>query len=384
MTYPFDGITTVQRKFLIGTSDWSNYVLKWPTIKPTINNFTGQKLTIDLSNVDKDFNDFYTYLYQIPQTCTLSFLEGTSEYTVFTGVVYDVKYKDTKCILSLRDRLGDFSRYKAILASGEPKTVDSLNPALITWQLGINYAGISDVAGSNNPDIDYDSYVAWAEVFSRDSITMDAYYDGTTINKAWADIFEQTASQAFLTAQGKIKFRSKIDVSSSDYLLDDDYIKDLELNLKMDSVITKQWVYGDYNPTSDGYGTNGYGIIVNHGDTANQNSYGIFENILKSENIWYTTSANATYQAQKRIAIWKDPVKEWTLETGLNGIEIEIGQRIRFIDSFYGITSADAWGITEKQINMETGIIKFELSSAVSLEPFILDVSYLDGFQVLI
>jgi len=379
MVFPFDGISSPTRKFLVGTSDWSNLVLKWPSIKTTINDFNGIKINIELCNIDKDFNNFYNTLYMIPQTATISISEGTSEYTVFTGEPYDIKYKDQKCTVYLRDKIGDLGRYKAISALGGATSFDNVNPALISWQLLMNYAGFDQTSSTANTDINFNSWLNWSEVFSRDAITMDAEYNDVSINDALEDIMNLTDSQAFVDTTGKMKFRANIDVSSNDYYLNDSYIKDVEINLKMSDMINRQWVNGGYIPASEYYS-----IITKIENTPSINSYGTFENTLKSENIWYTTSANCLYQGQRKVSHFKDPVKIFTLETGLIGVEMELGERIRFVDSFYDITSASAWRIVEKEINLDNGLMRFELSGALSLEPFTLDVSNLDGIEGLI
>ena len=59
------------RQFLVGTSDYSDRVIKWPKIKRTSNSFRPVRPTINLDNADGNLNHFYETTIKMVQECYL-------------------------------------------------------------------------------------------------------------------------------------------------------------------------------------------------------------------------------------------------------------------------------------------------------------------------
>ena len=62
----------------------------------------------------------------------------------------------------------------------------------------------------------------------------------------------------------------------------------------------------------------------------------------------------------------------------------QISDTIRIKDDFMGITSSDPWRIMEYSLNMDNGSVKYEVDGAYIMDAFILDVTSLDGSEVLV
>jgi hypothetical protein len=370
MGFPYDGAGfEPSRKFTIGTSDYTNYVTRWPKISRASNKLKSTKVKVQLANADQEFNNFYTNLYSIPNTCTLS----CDSYTLFVGFLSDVQYNREKCDLSLRDRLSDLEVRKI----GDSDSVISFAPQIpsdIAWTITTCYGALDSTQGSNNADIDYDMFALWAETFSVDSVEIEANYDGQKLTQALEDLGKMTNSDIWIARNGLLKFKARFDVASNDTTIDHEHVIDLSIRLSQDKLINDQYIYGAYSSDNSNWS-----LIRNSIDQASQNSYGVHQNIIKNTHVWYQSSVYAGVIADKRILQYKHPVREFTVKTPFVHINTTIGDRVRLVDSFFSITSEYAWRAVSEKIDMSNGQIEFELDSAQSFEPFYLDVSNLDG-----
>jgi hypothetical protein len=62
----------------------------------------------------------------------------------------------------------------------------------------------------------------------------------------------------------------------------------------------------------------------------------------------------------------------------------ELGDTVRLVDSFYDITSSSGWRLSEKTIDMDTGEVSVQTDEAMTVGAFYLDVSLLDGEDLLL
>ncbi|MFH2232094.1 MAG: hypothetical protein ABII13_02905, partial [Patescibacteria group bacterium] len=78
------------------------------------------------------------------------------------------------------------------------------------------------------------------------------------------------------------------------------------------------------------------------------------------------------------------PPKTFNIKAPAYYFNMTVADKIRLVDSFFGITSESAWRITTEKFNMHTGAMEFECGGALAVNPFMLDVSFLDGLDILI
>lgn len=372
----------------VGSDSYTNQsrVLKWPTIRRTANEIKSVKITVPFANDDGSLNDYFEKTYTLVNTVNLqigdthpdSNFEGLD---LFTGYLHGVKYKNAQCIIEARDRLFDFTEKKIgdtssvvdIPASG------GLVPSEIAWIICTCYGGLSTIGSDTNPDIDFDEFETFAGAFSTDNILIHGRYPGTQAAKALNELGRYTDSSIVLEGDGKIHFKRFTEVDSNDYTWTDDQAIKTEIDVNKRRLVNKQWVSWDYSTLSDYYLGNAFAQ-----DSASVNTFGLHEQVLEAETLWYVDSVSALNIAQRNILLYSEPPKIFKLTTGLDGIWRKIGETARFVDSFFGVTSVDGRRIMEREINLSEGTTRLELTGANALAAFYLDVSCLDGDEYLL
>ena len=112
---------------------------------------------------------------------------------IFTGDLSSIKYKDRGATVVLKDKLWKLSD-NIIGSNDAPVSFTNIIPSDIAWDIMTCYGQLDPIQGTENTEIDYSSFLAWAEVFSADSILMDALYDGTKVLKGLKSLIDATKS----------------------------------------------------------------------------------------------------------------------------------------------------------------------------------------------
>jgi len=371
------------RKFSIGTSDYSDRVTRWPRIKRTINDLRSLKIAIPLDNTDGHFNGFYENVYTIPNTATLQMgfkhpTSGDELVTLYTGFLQNVRYKNEICEAELVDNLADFEKRKTG-DSDVPASFAAQIPSDIAWTLCTCYGGKSSVASTNNPDIDYTSFLSWAAVMSADSLTCVAQYDGRKVIEALTNLAEITDSAIWVEGDGKINFLKHQEVNSLDITFMNSQFQNLEIDVESQRLVNKAYVSFDFSVDSDYFQYTVFSI-----NSASTAIYGIHEEIYKDETIWHTSSVDALGLAARKVNLYSEPPRRFGINMDLYGMRQKLGETVRLVDSFYNITSSDGWRLVETDLDMDNGQLKMELGEAPVLAAFYLDVSLLDGDEYLL
>lgn len=369
------------RKFYIGTSDYSDRVIRWPKIRRTANEVKSVKVKVPLANDDKALNHFYEQAYTLVNTVNVQLgdthpTSGFEAFNLFTGYLNGVEYNKRQCVIEARDRLWDFTERKVGDSDSAINIPDSggLVPSEIAWILCTCYGALDATQSGSNVDIDYDDFQSWAGQFSTDNVLAHGRYDGQKIAEALDDLAQYTDSAIVLEGDGKIHFHRFSEVNSNDYTWTPDEIIGLEIDVNKRRLVNKQWVYWDYSVESDYFA----GKVFAQ-NTTSINTFDLHEYIIDKESIWYVDSVSALNIAQRKVSLLSDPPKYFELETGLDGIWRKVGETGRFVDSFYNVTSGAGWRIVEEEINLHDGTVVKQLDEATVLDAFYLDVSFLDG-----
>jgi len=303
---------------------------------------------------------------------------GDELLTLYTGFIKKVQYQKEKCVIHLKDRLWDFSERK-VGDSDAPVTFSSRNPSAIAWTVCTCYGMLSNVASTSNPDIDYESFINWTASFSASLTSCQARYEGMKTMEAIDRLVDMTMSAAWIDGAGKLNFKRLEGMSSLDTVITNDELLQSLINVDGLSIINRQFVYYDYSAASDYWAKSLF-----HQNSTSINSFGLHISLLKDETIWFVDTVSAIGMAQRRVFFHNDPLKEYNIQTGLVGLNREMGETIRLVDSFYGVTSADGWLIKEMGVNMDTGELDYLLSDATVMNSFILDSSNLDAADLLL
>lgn len=371
------------RVFTLAGSDHSDNVYKWPTIKREIENLKFNIANITMVNADGLYNEFIESLYMIPATCTLDIgfshpTSGDELVRLYSGYVEKIAYSDQSMQFQLRDKLYKLS-LKKVGSDDDPISISSENPAYIAWTLCTCYGGLDSTASDSNTDIDYDYYTSWYSEFEADDIKTYAYYEGEKIIKCIDDLCEYTDSFAWVNGDGKIVFNRFTEVSSLDFIIFEGQYKKIGIDIDLAKLTNRQYVNYNYSVTSD-YWQNQY----SEQNTVSVNSYSVHEKVLGKENIWYVAQAQASNIASRIVTRKANPSKDFKIDTLLYGIHREPGTNMRLVNSFYSVSSATGWVVSKQQINMDSFVTIIKTTEALSASAFYLDVSNLDGDEVLL
>lgn len=363
-----------KRVLTIGGSDYSQYVLRWPAIRRSWQDVRPVGVTISLGNESQTFNFFRTDTVNMRKTCVVKFgfthpTSGDELLTIYSGTVEKVRWNGGEVQLQLLDKLKSFtekvigSTTSAVSYTGSNYLVSDLG-----WYICTSHGGLSAVASTSNPDIDYASFLAWAAVFSGDSVFMRAKFEGVKVNEALRKLARYTDSAIFIE-NDKVVFQRFSDASSNEVLIDSNRIvSDLALEISDSELINKAWVYADYNADSDNWGINVFSV-----SSSSVDSFGLRENIDKDETFWYVSSATALNLAQRRTNFRALPYQRYSFDTTLVPLHRQIGETVRIADTLLNVTSASTWRMTEYNIDLDKGISKLTVDNAQVLGSFVLD-----------
>jgi hypothetical protein len=373
-----------KRRFTIGTSDYSARVLKWPTWTRTSRDVIASKATVDLANHDGTLNSFHERIWTMANTCSLSLgfthpTSGDEWLTLFSGDIKEVKYPSRmKCQVNIRDRFWGLTE-KKIGTSDIPVSITSQTPAAIAWTLVTCYGLLSSVASTSNPHIDYDSYLAWAAQFSADNVLCAVRYDETKVSEALVTIADYTDSAIWTDGDGKLRFIRYSEPTSMDFALTGEELTSLIIKVDGKALVNKAWCYGNYSPVS-----NYWAIAVYAADTTAINTFGLHEQIWKDEQLWYINSVSALTLATRKTLVMKYPPRRFEIKVPPVGLHRQLGEMVRFVDSFYHINSGTAWRFNEIEVDLQDLEVSYILDESIAGNGFYLDVDDLDGDKLLL
>jgi len=370
------------RKFTIGSSDYSAYVTRWPSFRTQWDQIRPGNLTISLANDEQQLNFFESDKVNMVNTCALSIgfthpSSGDELLTMFEGTLDRVKIKKGICTLIFTDKFKQLS--ERLLGSQDAPvdyTTSNYLPSDLAWYMVTSYGGLSSVQSTSNPDIDYNSFLDWAKIFSGDNVRLNGRFTGAKVTEGLRKIARITRSGIF-RYDNKIAFRRFSLVDSLQTTINHSNLLDSELVISERDIVNKQHVMFDYSVTSRYHQK----TVIEQG-SASVNSFGLKESIEKDSNLWYVDSVSALNLAQRVIQVKKLPYNSLQATTGMEGILRQIGEMIVFTDEQMGITS-DSYRIMASRYNIDRGTVTFTIDASQVNNAFILDVSTLDGPDVL-
>lgn len=365
------------RRFTIGGSDYTAFVEKWPTIKVKWDDPRPTNISMSLDNSEHDFEFFREDKTKIISDCIVSISFANEWIDVWAGKSSKVSYIEGKLKLNLKDKFNDLSQRK--VGTSESPAVFSgstLLPSDIAYILCTSYGGYSAIQSDSNPDIDWQAFQVWADVFSSDSVFMSAQFEGSSVTEALRRLARQTQSAIFIKNNLLSFHRFSIaDSYTTDF--NPSIFKKLSISIDNDAIINQHLTFADYDVTSKFYKITGI-------DTASVSvdSYGLRESLTKDPYVWFVDSVSANNLSQRMTTIYADPPEQVSINGPLIGIERQVGEMITLTDSFHGI--GDTYRIMTADYDIDKGSLTFGADKTQVLGAFILDSSELDGTDVLI
>ena len=266
------------RKFLIGSSDYTNRVLSWPVIARRWDDVVPSTVTIDLSNADQMFNFFLPDGTLLNTNCTLQ-MGFTDEYlSLMSGTIDALRYKNEVVSLTLINKFKKLSdRIIGDLTSPAIYTNSDYMVHDLAWYVCTSHSGLSALTSTNNPDIDYASFTSWSSVFSADNVRINARFTGNVASAMLKKISELT-QPAIWVENDKLKFMRFTIADSAAMSFDDSATIGGTQTMDARSLLNRCYVGAAYNVTSMTYG-----ITVSNADSSSISRYGAKERIVKEE-----------------------------------------------------------------------------------------------------
>lgn len=372
-----------KKTFTISGSDYSSYVTKWPRIKRRWDSPKPISVTITLANDEQTFNFFNVSPVKLMEDCELKlgfeYAAGSEELlSHFNGTVERVKFNHGKCSLVLTDHLKPLS--EKLLGDNETPldfTTSNYLVSDLAWYMVTSHGGFSAIANSSNPDIDYESFEQWSNVFSSDNVRVNALFDGIKITEGLRKVAKLTRSAIYMK-DGKLSFSRFTIVNTYTSIIDEDVSLGIELALDDATITNNQIVNAAYNVDSDSFA-----ITVNDEATASVNSFGLRENISEDRAVWYVDSVSALNLAQRITFTRAIPFADYSVISGLALIHRQIGETISFTEEFFG-AGGEAYRILAHELDMHKETVKIGMDATTLLNAFKLDISVLDGTDTLL
>lgn len=370
-----------RKRFYIGSSDYTDYVNKWPTIKKQWDGLSPQTVTIDLSNEGKTFNFLSVdpTLMQTTATLKLGFVYavGSEEFiTPFAGTMDTLRFQTGGCAITLIDKFRKLA---------DRKIGDTTTPTLYTgssylihdmaWYLCTSHGGLSAVASTSNPDIDYASFGSWTSVFSADNVRCAGKFTGQQPLELLKQLSTLTQS-AIYVENDKLKFSRFLLTDSAIYTLNNNTTMDVSATMDDRELINKAWVSANFNITSDSFAITVYDI-----SSTSVANYGLREKLFAEQTIWLTDSVSAINLAQRQTGSYREIRNKYQVNAPLHAVISTIGDAITFVDPLLEVS--DTFRIMEEELDLDSGSKRFGIDQTQYFGGFILDVTSLDGSEVL-
>lgn len=369
------------RKFLIGTSDYSSFVMRWPEIQRAWNDIKPLTATVDLANAEKHFNFINDDFTKIRSDIYFKMgfnhpTSGDELITLYQGKIEKVRYRAGVVSLTANDKFTQLSD-RVIGSSNTPTLFTGSNylPADVAWHAITSYGGYSNVRSTSNPDIDYTAWLAWSNVFSADSVYVNARFEGEKVTESLRRIGRITQSAIFIE-NNKISFHRFTFASSLSTILNYSKMSDFDMLIDDRTIVNKQFVNADWDVNSEYFK-----IVIDSVASTSVNSYGLREAVEKDEIVYYVNSTSALNLASRLLSQKKEPYAYIEVDTTLICLARQVGENIGIVNSFFTID--DTYRIMDYKLNMDTGMMVLGINKSQFGTTFMLDSSVLDGTDLL-
>ena len=267
----------------------------------------------------------------------------------------------------LKDRISKLED-RIVGDNNNPASFANQIPSEIMYTICTCYGGLTDNR-SINPDLDLTSFNDMAAVFSADTLAVQANFDGQKCLDALTKVSSMVSASVWADYDGKIYFARFASASSLDTVITEDDTFKLDIDIDTNRMTNRQLVSFNFNTAA-----NSWSDTVTQESSVSVNSFGLREDTLKSENVWYTNSTDALNLTGRVLALTSTPPKKFKLRTNKKGLERNISETIRLVNSFFSMTSATAFRITEAVYPILKGEVTLTLDGALTLNGFFLDV----------
>lgn len=317
----------IDRKFYVGSDDYSDYVTKWPRISRKWNDLKPKTASLTVANQENDFAGFISDKTRLRDLCSIEIgvevAANSYEYVqAFAGTIRGLNFqKSGNLSFKIVDKLKPLS--ERIVGTDEtPKVYSEDLVSDVAWDLLTTYGGLDSVESTSNPDINYSEFLSWAEIFSNDTVLISAQFTGQKVTECIRTLGRMSASGIF-EENGKIGFARYSVASVEPFSLSPGAVLSLDMAINDDTIINKQHVKAGYSVTSDYHA-----IEVFDTASASVNSFSLREEVEEDDKLWYISSATAQNFAQRMTSLYSEPYEEYRMEVALPLLGRGIGETI--------------------------------------------------------
>lgn len=358
-----------ERRFLVGGSDYSARVLRWPTLHFRADRVDLGTTTLLLDNTGRSFRFFADSEAALTTSCELALGfthpdSGPERLSLYLGRPSGVAFEAGGARLRLQlqgktQRLTDTVLGTEAESGGVDYTTSGYYPADLAWYLVTSHGGLSPVESASNPDLDYGQWADWRDRDAVRDVRVQAYIAGEKIYR----VLERLAAMDTLSIafQGsRLRFRPVFDAYGSDVpALPADTITGLEVAVDPARLVNRIAIDAGYQPDTGRFLSTHTRV-----HSASRARFGERSQRLGNATVWYATAADARYLAEDRLRFRSRPAPRVAVRTPLaGGVHRAVGGVVSLSDSFFGWTALPH-RITRLAVDLERGGLEFELERA--------------------
>lgn len=362
-------LTQPVRRFFMGGSDYSAWVLRWPKLNYRIDTIDLGTTRIGLSNLDSKFGFLVSSDAALTTSCelTLGFVHprtGEERISLFSGQVSDVQFGNNGAELQLQlqgktRRLTDAQLGNSVTSGGVDFTGSAYYPSDLAWYLATSYGGFSALADASNPDIDYAGWQAWRANDVLRDVRMKGYFTGQKAYEALNDLaLMDSIAMGF---QGsKLRFGDLYTGSQSVVdSLDPIYVAEMQLRIDPSQIVNRFSLDATFNPNSGSFSASYQKV-----NSDSQQVFGIRDGRFGSRAVWFSTAADGRYFAEDRVRFFKRPQARVNVRTPLaGGLLRTVGDLMTLSNSLLGL-SQQQFRLAAMGIDLDQGTLDFDLQAA--------------------
>ena len=310
---------SIVRQFTYANSEFSDRIIKYPSIKRNYVDVVGKGFTLQVENASKLMNELIEDRTSFKQDGAVfygyqSTPSSSNVLQIGNGFLTNVNYSDHRANLTFKNRIDllsqTFISTDTTSQMGVSFTGSEWNPADLTFEILTNNsygANFSSVTCKYNAQIHYDSWLQWKTNLAAENITVQGFFPyGTNYVQALKSIAELTDSAIYAEADNRIYFlRNLTGVESFSAVVSESDVLKVSTTGDAYDLCNKYSVPMSFSVVSNK--VEGPRSTLTFVNTASVNSFGTSLKQPTTQMIWYTNSANANNLAQRVVFRRRQP-----------------------------------------------------------------------------
>lgn len=375
-------VSSIIKRFTFNGSDVSARVTEYAEVSHNAVDFIAGDFVLELENASQTFNPMLFNKQQFYKAGTFEYGFATATGSedliqLYGGVLTKMAFGKGAVRLHFQDKLTRLKeRYIGTDKTPVAYTSSNYNPADLAWYLVTSYGGLSVVASTSNPDIDYQTWVDWKAVFTGDSVVVQAHFKGEDVAVALEKIARLTDSTIFDEGDNALDFARWSAITSYYHTVTDSHMLDSpEIEISGDEMINKVDVLIGFDPIT----TSWTGTITRQ-NTPSVNSYGEHKEVYDDTNVWFVNSVAAINQADRITFRRKEPNLRAKIRTPLAYLDAVVGDMV-YLTSRVHSFDAKLMTLAAYSIDVDNHTMVLEVDEGFGRSPgkmagFILDDDY--------